>query len=139
MRTGERRLGRFVSLTPSELVVLDRGRNRDVIPLRQVRRIETVSHHARLGAFIGLVSGIGWALATCVADDNFCGDDASFPVLASILGGAGTGIGIGVGGIVNSATAGRHVLFEDRTEPVARIAPILGRRQAGIALSVRWK
>jgi len=137
MRTGERRSGRYVSLASSEFV-MSTGTNHVVIPLSDVRRIEIVSHHARLGALIGLSSGIGWALSVCATDDNFCGDDASFPVLASFLGGMGAGIGTAVGGMLNAATADRHVLFENRSHPVAKVSPILGGGRAGVAVSLRW-
>jgi len=137
MRTGERRLGRFVSLNSSELV-MSWGRNREVIPLREVRRIETVSHHARRGALMGLVGGIGFALAVCLADDNFCGDDAGFGLSAAFFGGLGAGIGAGLGAMVNASTADRHVLFENGPNPVAEVAPIFGPGLAGVALKLRW-
>ena len=135
MRTGERRSGRLVSLSSSELVIR-RGKNQDVISLRDVRRIETVPHHARRWALIGLAGGAGWALAVCAADDNFCGDDASFPVLATIVGGIGGGIGAGVGAMMNAVD--RRILFVNGSEPVATVMPILGGGKAGAGVRLRW-
>ena len=130
--------GRFVSLSATELVMIRDGK-REQIPLAGVRRIETVSHHVRRGALIGLFSGFGWALAACATDDNFCGDDAGFPMLASFLGGLGTGIGAGLGAMMNVATADSHVLYENRSAPVANVIPILGGGKAGVAVGLRWK
>ena len=138
MRTGERRSGRFVSLTPSEFV-MSQGQKRDVILLRDVRRIETVSHHARRLGLIGLAGGAAMALAVCAADDNFCGDDASFPVLAGVFGGIGGGIGAGIGAMMNAARADSNLLFENRSNPAADVTPILGNGKAGVAVRLRWK
>ena len=138
MKAGVPQSGRFVSLSSTELVMIRDGK-REQVPLAGVRRVETVSHHVRRGALIGLASGVGWALAVCAADDNFCGDDASFPVLASFMGGLGVGIGAGLGAMMNAATADSHVLFEDRSAPVARVTPILGRGKTGVAVRMGWQ
>ena len=138
MKAAVPKLGRFVSLSSTELVMTRAGKN-ERVPLAEVRRIEIVSHHVRRGALIGLVSGVGWALAVCATDDNFCGDDASFSTLASFLGGLGTGIGAALGAMMNAATADGHILFEDRSGPVANVIPILGGRKAGAAVRVQWK
>ena len=138
MRTGERRSGRFVSLTSSEFV-MSRGQKRDVIPLREVRRIETVSHHARRLGLIGLAGGAGLALGGCLADDNFCGDDAPFPMLAAIFGGIGGGIGAGVGAMMNAVAAESDVLYENRSGAVAKVIPILGGGKAGVVVRMQWK
>ena len=138
MRAGDKRSGRFVSLSPSELV-MTRGGQREQVPLAGVRRIETVSHHARTGLLIGLLGGVGMALAVCVADDNFCGDDAPFAAVALVYGGIGGGIGAGVGAMANAATADRHLVFEGQPTPAAQLTPILGKGKAGAAFTLRWK
>ena len=92
----------------------------------------------RRGALIGLIGGVGLALGACLADDNFCGDDAAFPVLAAFFGGLGGGIGAGLGAMTNAATADRHVVFENRSDPVASVTPILGGGKAGAAVRLRW-
>jgi hypothetical protein len=138
MRAGEKRSGRFVSLSPSELVII-RADKREQVPLADVRLIETVSHNARRGVLIGLLGGVGMALAVCAADDNFCGDDAGAHGLALLYGGIGAGIGAGVGAMVNAATANRHVVFESQPRPAAHLTPILGNGQTGAALTLRWK
>jgi len=137
MRTGERRTGRFVSLTSSELV-MNRGQSRDTIPLRDVRRIETVSHHARMGALIGGFAGFFSAAGICSTDENSCTEDASFSSTATVLVGLGAGIGAAIGGILNAATADRHVLYENRIGPVANVIPILGGGRAGVTVRVQW-
>lgn len=138
MRAGDKRSGWLVSLSPSELVIT-RGGTREQVPLADVRRIETVSHHARTGFLIGLLGGAGFALAVCLADDNFCGDDAPFGVVALVYGGIGAGIGAGVGAMANAATADRHVVFESQLPPAAQIVPILGKGRAGAVVKLRWK
>lgn len=137
MKTGERRTGRFVSLSATELV-MKHGDRPGQVRLADVRRIEKVSHHARTGALIGLAGGVGLALAFCLADDNFCGDDASFGVLSAFQGGIGAGIGAGLGAMVNSMTADRHLVFESPITTTAQVAPILGNHKAGLALRLRW-
>jgi hypothetical protein len=137
MRTGERRTGRFVSLTSSELV-MSWGQNRDVIQLRDIRRIETVSHHARMGALLGAFAGFFSAAGICSTDENSCTDDASFSSTATVLVGMGAGIGAAIGGIFNAARADRHVLFENRSGPVAHVIPILGGGKTGAAVNLRW-
>ena len=115
------------------------GQNRDVIALREVRRIETVSHHARMGALLGGFAGFFWAAGICSTDDNSCTDDASFSLTATVLVGFCAGIGAAIGGILNAATANRHVLYENRIGPVASVNPILGGGKAGVAVRLRWK
>jgi len=138
MRSGERRSGRLVSLTSAE-VVMTWGKDNAVIPLREVRRIETVSHHARMGAMLGLFAGIGWALGVCGSAESPCGGDGpAFSETALFLGGGVAGIGAAVGGILNSATKHRPVIFENRSGPVASVSPILGGGKAGVAVRLRW-
>jgi hypothetical protein len=137
MRTGERRTGRFVGLTSSELV-MRWGQNRDVILLREVRRIETVSHHARTGALLGGFAGFFWAAGICSTDENSCTGDSTFSLTATVLVGFGAGIGAAIGGILNAATADRHVLYENRSGPVATVIPILGGGKTGVGVTLRW-
>jgi hypothetical protein len=114
------------------------GQSRDTIPLRDVRRIETVSHHARMGALIGAFAGFFWAAGICSTDENSCTDDSTFSSTAMVLVGFGAGIGAAIGGIFNAATADRHVLFENRSGAVAQVIPILGGGKAGVAVNLRW-
>ena len=118
---------------------MTRDGKREQVPLAGVRRIETVSHHARWGLLTGLAAGVGMALAVCAADDNFCGDDAPFGAVALVYGGIGAGIGAGVGAMLNAATADRHVIFNGQPSPAAQVTPILGKGKAGAVLTLRWK
>jgi hypothetical protein len=117
---------------------MSRGQSRDVIPLRDVRRIETVSHHGRMGGLLGAFAGFFSAAGICSTDENSCTGDASFSSTATVLVGLGAGIGAAIGGIFNAATADRHLLFENRSGPVASVIPIFGGGKTGVAVRVRW-
>ena len=135
--SGDRTTGRFVSLSENELV-MRRANATQRVPLDRVRRIELVAHHARNGAIIGLAAGVGLAFAGCVSDDNFCGDDAAFGVLATIWGGIGVGTGAGLGALINVSTADRHLIYARPEQISMQLQPIAGPRRAGAVLRVRW-
>ena len=135
--SGGRTTGRFVSLSENELV-MRRANATERVPLDRVRRIELVAHHARNGAIIGLAAGVGLAFAGCVSDDNFCGDDAAFGVLATIWGGIGVGTGAGLGALINVSTADRHLIYARPEQISIQLQPIAGPHRAGAVLRVRW-
>jgi hypothetical protein len=132
LATGARRHGRFVSLSPSELLLREGGQ--DIrYPLDQVLLVETVHHTARNGALVG--GGIGLALGLLAAAVVDSDDDAAvFLFYAPYI---GPGAGALIGALMDMAAADKHVVYA-ATARTVRVAPTLTPTRVGGTLTVRW-
>ena len=89
LATGERRVGRLVGLTDTDVTVFSNLEPRRY-PLGSVLLIETAHHGARTGALLGLLAGfvVGYAGSCGSGDEEDC-----WPEVGAMVGGAGAGIG----------------------------------------------
>ena len=134
---GRKQTGRFVALSDTEVTfVATREKTQaTILPLAGVRKVETVSHHARTGAIVG--AGVGGVLLAIgyVGDCADCEDRRVgffFPPIFA-------GVGAALGGMINVATANRHVLYQaSAATGSVSIAPIFSPRHQGVALIKRW-
>jgi hypothetical protein len=136
---GTRVDGRLVSLSTADVVVRERRSNTaepetDVrYPLAKVRLVETRHRKALTGMFIGLAAGA----ALGVVAEASCGSECRGTTV--ILGGIGAAAGAAAGGIADLATAPRHVVYAAASgSGQLAVAPIVGRRTAGVRLGWRW-
>jgi hypothetical protein len=126
---GARRHGRFVSLSPSELLLRDGGQ--DIrYPLDQVVLVETVHHTARNAALVGF--GVG--LAAGIPVDRTLEFDGALALAMPFI---GSGAGALIGVLMDMAAADKHVVHAATTRTV-RVAPTLTPTRAGGTLTVRW-
>jgi hypothetical protein len=130
---GQRQTGRLVELTNAEVSFALPDELPTVLPLQDVRKIETVSHHARTGALIGAVSGAVMIALAYLGDCVDCEDRR----VTFFYPGAFAGVGAAIGGMINAATADRHVVYEAGSKSVS-LRPALSRAGAGANLSVSW-
>jgi hypothetical protein len=134
---GSQRSGRLVTLTDAEVTIATARHQTQAhtLPLSGVRKVETVSHHARTGALIGAAVGgvlLGVAYMGDCADCEDRRIGFFFPP-------AFAGVGAALGGMINAATANRHMLYPASAAPGSfAIAPIYSRRHQGVALIKRW-
>jgi hypothetical protein len=134
---GRKQTGRFVALSDTEVTfVATREKTQaTILPLAGVRKVETVSHHARTGAIVG--AGVGGVLLAIgyVGDCADCEDRRVgffFPPIFA-------GVGAALGGMINVATANRHALYQaSAATGSVSIAPIFSPRHQGVALIKRW-
>jgi hypothetical protein len=129
--------GDLMSLTASEVVV--RRNNRvESIPLNEVRKVEKVSHHERLGALIGSAfAGLMWIDIARTRDT--CADCEDGPLAAAMMTPVAIGAGAGIGAIVNAATRNRHLLYAaPGASSAVRVAPIVSPHGAGVGITAQW-
>lgn len=101
------------------------------VSLTGVRKVETVSHHARTGALLGAAAGGFWI--TLAYGNGGCDDCEivfTFPA-------AFAGVGAAIGGMINAATANRHVLSETTSTSVS-VQPTMSSSGSGLNVLVRW-
>ena len=136
--------GRIDALTPDNLVLLTKDRQRRDVPYGLILRIDRPRDTLANGALIGFISGAMFGLLAVAAEENddcepgaffSCGDPtaAAYVLLPAILGGAGAGIGIGIDALVR-----RDPTLFRRADARVMLAPALGRGVRGFSLSVRW-
>ena len=136
--------GRIDALTPDNLVLLTKDRQRRDVPYGVILRIDRPRDTLANGALIGFISGAVFGLLAVAAEENSdcepgvflsCGDPtaAAYVLLPAILGGAGAGIGIGIDALVR-----RDPTLFRRGDSRVMLAPSLGRGVRGLSLSVRW-
>jgi hypothetical protein len=101
------------------------------LSLAGVQKVETVSHHARTGALLGAGAG-GFLIA--LAYDSGCDDCGIF---GFIFPAAFASVGAAIGGMVNAATANRHVLYETTSTSVS-VQPTISSSGTGVNVWVRW-
>jgi hypothetical protein len=130
---GVRRSGQLVSLSETDLVLRNRGR--DVhYPVADVLIVETEHHTAAKGALIGGAAGtlVGW-LGVCGGRGGECGGQA-----AMLYGIIGTGAGALMGAIIDATAAKEHVVYVAGNRVAMRVAPILAPNQRGMGLALEW-
>jgi hypothetical protein len=134
---GSQNTGRLIALSDTEVTfVTARQRTQPaIVRLAGVRKVETVSHHARTGALIGAGTGAVFLALIYSGDCADCEDRrAGFfypPIFA--------GVGAAIGGMINAATADRHVLYPASVaNGSVSVAPIFSSRRQGVAIVKRW-
>jgi hypothetical protein len=88
------REGRLLSLTSSDIVLLLDSR-RVTLPLRDVRRIERVTHGARNGVLVGALTGLGVGMTMSCASTG--SDGGCSPLIGVMFAGIGAALGTAVG------------------------------------------
>jgi len=132
---GAETTGRIESVSSSALTLETSGgrrdfREADVATILQ-RRSDSLANGALWGLAFGLaVGGIG-AAAMCY--DGPC--DASLAAVVAVNGGIGAGIGVGVDALITR----RQTIYQRAGGSATfRMAPLLGHRRRGVALSVSF-
>ena len=136
--------GRIEALAPDNLVLLTKDRQRRDVPYVAILRIDRPHDTLANGALIGFLSGAVYGLLAVVAEENAdcepgaffsCGDPtaAAYVLIPAILGGIGSGIGVGIDALIRRDPA----LFR-RGDSRVVLAPSLGRGVRGLSLSVPW-
>lgn len=136
--------GRIDALTPDNLVLLTKDRQRRGVPYGVILRIDRPRDTLANGALIGFISGVMFGLLAVAAEESddcepegffSCGDPpaAAYLLVPAIFGGAGAGIGIGIDALVR-----RDPTLFRRGDSRILLAPALGRGVRGLSLSVRW-
>ena len=137
--------GRISALAPDKLVLFTREREQRDIPYSTILRIDRPHDGLGNGALIGLGSGalLGWLAV--LSDDNRpcqpfqlfdCGDPSSgeYVVAASILGGLGAAVGVGIDAVIKKDPN----LFRRGSARAVTVAPTIARGMRGLTVSVRW-
>lgn len=118
MASGRQRTGKLVSLTSSEVVLVNRGETQ-TFPLDQVSHVERTTHHVRNGILVGLIGGfIGGYLASCGGGD----EEDCWPEVGALFAGIGAGAGAAIGASLNASTAASRILYLS-PKPTASVAP----------------
>jgi len=128
--------GTVARVTP-EVVTLTFDGATLALPTRDVRRIEApdrVGDGVVKGAIgLAIVGGVGTGLLGGYVCEHNC---ASYMATVGLLGAAiGGAAGAVVGGLLDAANPGRHVIFE-RTS--LNIAPVITGRSRSVSFVVRW-
>ena len=130
LANGGRHTGRLIALSDTDVAFLA-DTKAITLSLTGVRKVETVSHHARTGALLGAVAGGFWmALAYSTGGCDDCEIAFIFPP-------AFAGVGAAVGGMINAARANRHVLDETTSTSVS-VPPTMSSSRSGVNVLVRW-
>ncbi len=133
LASGGRRIGKLVSFSSSEVVVMEEGRTQ-TFPLDQVSRIERRTHHVRNGVLWGLILGFaGGYLGSCGGGD----EEDCWPEVGALFAGVGAGTGALIGAGINLATAESRVLYSTQESAVFAI-PLLVPRGAGVAVALSF-
>jgi hypothetical protein len=136
--------GRIEAFAADSLVLLAKDRQRRDIPYATILRIDRPHDTLANGALIGFVSGAVYGLLAVAVEENAdcepgaffsCGDPtaAAYVLIPAILGGVGSGIGVGIDALVR-----RDPTLFRRGDSRVVLAPSLGRGVRGLSLSVRW-
>jgi hypothetical protein len=117
-----------------------RGSATDVLRVATIRKIEVpdsiVDGTGRGAAIGGSVFAGLFGLAVAAGG---CGRDCGEALLFGAMGtGFSAGIGALLGAVGDLSVNGRRTLFERGTTANVRVAPIAGRRLAGLGATIRW-
>ena len=141
---GSRRTGKLVSLSASEVVFRQEGKDVSV-PLEKVRKIERVSRGVRNGVLVGVLVGTlgGTLAANSWLSESGCPPDCVTEegrLLSAGMGASiGAGIGAGIGALINSGARDRNLLYlAPGSSGTVSVAPIMSQRRQGVALTMRW-
>jgi hypothetical protein len=134
---GEKRSGRLVALTSSEVAIVERGTT-VTLALDRVQRVEIVTHHARTGTLVG-VAWAGYVWIAVAATRDSCADCEDGPSVATAMTPIALGAGAGIGALINAATRNRHLLYQaPSSKPVVDVKPSLSPERAALMFDVRW-
>jgi hypothetical protein len=135
LANGEQQTGRLVALSAADLTFItgDDKRHSTILSLSDARKVETVSHHARTGALVGAAAG-GLMIALAYSGD--CADCEDRRI-AFFYPPVFTGVGAAIGGMINAATANRHVLYEASSTSVS-VQPAVSLGATRLNVMVRW-
>ena len=100
---GGKQTGKLVSLDTASVVVRQ-GRDTVTIPLRDVRRIDPVTHEVLYGALSGLAIGFTLGKRACTATSCDPGEDN---LVGMFYGAVGAAVGAGIGRIVKGMLRAR--------------------------------
>jgi hypothetical protein len=134
---GQKRVGRLVALTQSDVAFVDGG-TVVTLGIGRVTRVEIVTHYARTGTLIGAAwAGLGWIMVAGTRDS--CADCEDGPYAATIMTPIALGAGAGIGAFINAATRHRHVLYQaPQRTPVVDVKPSLAPERAALMFNLRW-
>ena len=102
------REGRLLSLTSSEIVLLLDSLT-VTLPLRDVRRIERVTHGARNGVLVGALTGLGVGMTMSCGSTG--SDGGCSPLIGVMVAGIGAALGTAVGLIHQDARRSSNVIY----------------------------
>jgi hypothetical protein len=135
--------GRIEALTPDNLVLLTKDRQRRDIPYAVIVRIDRPLDTLDNGALIGFVSGAAFGMLAVIGEANAdcepayfsCGDPTAvaYFLVPAVTGAMGTGVGVAIDALIR-----RDPTLFRRGQSRVTLAPTLARGVRGVSLSVRW-
>lgn len=130
---GVTREGRLVSLSSSDVVIVQQGQTL-TLPLTDVRRVERATHRVRNGAIWGAVIGfVAGYLGSCGGgDENDC-----WPEAGAMFAGIGAGTGAGIGAVLNRTSKGSRVLYPTPAATTS-VTPRIAASAASMELTIRF-
>ena len=130
---GGRRIGELVSISSSEVVVMEGGQSLS-FPLGEVSRVQRKTHHVRNGVLWGLIVGFaGGYLGSCGGGD----EEDCWPEVGALFAGIGAGTGALIGAGINRATAESRVLYSAPQSTIS-LAPHVSPSRASVETTVRF-
>ena len=132
---GGKQTGKLVSLDTASVVVRQ-GRDTVTIPLRDVRRIDPVTHEVLYGALSGLAIGFTLGRRACTAESSSC-DPGEDKLVGMFYGAVGAGVGAGIGRIVKGMLEPGRIVYPTKPKTVT-IVPIVGKGRVGVSGSIVW-
>jgi hypothetical protein len=106
---GRRQSGRLIALDASDVVIARDG-TAVRIPLADVRLVERPAHWARNLA----LAGAGFFGVTAIVDCAYAGCGSEGLSFLAVYAAVSTGAGLGIGAMINAATAGGRVVYRGR-------------------------
>ena len=131
---GGKQTGKLVSLDTASAVVRQ-GRDTVTIPLRDVRRIDPVTHEVLYGALSGLAIGFTLGKRACTATSCDPGEDN---LVGMFYGAVGAAVGAGIGRIVKGMLEPGRIVYPTKPKTVPTIMPIVGKGRVGVSGSIIW-
>ena len=131
---GGTQTGKLVSLDTASVVVRQ-ARDTVTIPLRDVRRIDPVTHEVLYGALSGVAIGFTLGLRACTATSCDPGEDK---LVGIFYGAVGAGVGAGIGRIVKGMLEPSRIVYPTKPKTVPTIVPIVGKGRVGVGGSIVW-
>jgi hypothetical protein len=135
--------GRIEALTPDNLVLLTKDRQRRDIPYAVIVRIDRPLDTLDNGALIGFVSGAAFGMLAVIGEANAdcepayfsCGDPTAvaYFLVPAVTGAMGTGVGVAIDALIR-----RDPTLVRRGQSRVTLAPTVARGVRGVSLSVRW-
>jgi hypothetical protein len=132
---GTRRTGEFVSLTKTDVVIKQAGRE-IVFPLATVAAVDRVGRAKLWGALIGGAAGAVYGYGVFEEDIY----DPHFELKgALIVGSLGAAGGFGLGALLDRSHRTRHTLYRrPGTTTTVGVVPIATRTARGVVVTLRW-